>query len=170
LIRKHNLPTTVAQYTAKRSGSILKKALPLTFPFELAYLDDLDELLIDDLYELQQAFDGQSDKWWILKPGLADKGQGIRLFRTREQLEAISEEEEVSSTKVSLQTMRHWVVQVGGKNLPPDARLKREMQEYIADPLLIITDTSKGAQKFHLRVYVLAIGSLKLVSCERLLS
>jgi tubulin--tyrosine ligase len=134
LIRKHNLPTTVAQYTAKRPESILKKALPVTFPFELAYLDDLDELLIDDLYELQQAFDSHSDKWWILKPGLADKGQGTRLFRTREQLEAIfeefncsdSEEEEVSSTKVSLQTMRHWVVQVGGKNLPPDARLKRE--------------------------------------------
>jgi hypothetical protein len=122
LIRKHQLPFTCAQYTAKRPGSILKKALPLTLAFELCYPDDLEELLVDELYEVQQAFEDEcSETWWILKPGLADKGQGIRLFKTREQLEAIFEEfntsdsedeEVVSNTRVSLQTMRHWVIQV----------------------------------------------------------
>ena len=31
-------------------------------------------------------------EWWILKPGMSDRGQGIRLFSSEEELQAIFDE------------------------------------------------------------------------------
>ena len=52
---------------------------------------------MDDLYEVEESFraseeEGVEPKWWILKAALADKGNGIRLFSTRQALEEIFEE------------------------------------------------------------------------------
>jgi len=57
---------------------------------------------MDDLYEVEQSFrateeEGKEEKWWILKAALADKGNGIRLFSTREALEEIFQEFEPES-------------------------------------------------------------------------
>lgn len=117
------------------------KTVPKTFPFELAHADELDELFYDELWELGQYLDsneaGTNNTWWILKPAMADKGQGIRLFNSRESLQAIfndfdeSEDEDSEqgdinidarspeyphhqqeSTRIRLNDMRDWIIQV----------------------------------------------------------
>lgn len=97
----------------------------------------MDELLLDELYDVEESFrnteeHGAEPKWWILKAALADKGNGIRLFSTRSQLEEIldefeplsddEEEEEENDggnneyntgTRVDASQLREWVIQVG---------------------------------------------------------
>ena len=159
---------TVAQYLAKHPQSPLATALPATYTFELSYANELDELWADELYELSQALENEPERWWILKPGMADKAQGIRLFRTRAELEDIlarfeaeddvSDEEEDEAeggtdTVVSLSRMRFRLM------LHPVRALMRK-QEYIHNPLLLRLKGSPD-RKFHLRVYVLAVGALR---------
>lgn len=127
LIRKNYLATAVAHRLAKHPDSILKQGIPKTYAFEIAHADELDELFYDELYDVAQSLEDEgSDRWWILKPAMADRGQGIRLFNSKEALQAIldsfddedsdDEDEEdkegQSSTKVSLNSMRDWVIQV----------------------------------------------------------
>lgn len=134
LIRKSYLCTTISHHLSKKPDSILSRTVPKTYPFQITHADELDELFYDELYELDQAFishsaeDGEERKWWILKPAMADKGQGIRLFDSKEMLQGIlegfeddsdeeEEEEAESSTRVSLSMMRDWVIQVSRYNL-----------------------------------------------------
>ncbi|KAI5477229.1 hypothetical protein MNV49_006602 [Pseudohyphozyma bogoriensis] len=175
LIRKNHLAHTTSLYLSKNPDSPLRHSSLKTLHFTLSYPDELDELLQDDLYELQESFDaaeesGEEGKWWILKAALADKGQGIRLFNSREMLEEILEEFDIESddeeeeeegsededrtgvdaygggTRVSLSTMREWVI-----------------MEYVSHPLLLSPTTSPIVpRKFHLRVYVVAVGGLKV--------
>lgn len=105
---------------------MLANSVPTTYPFELSYPEDLEELWHDELYELRQELETSPHRHWLLKPGMADKGQGIRLFRTKEELEAVVEEfaesdedddedkdeESGTSTRVTLSKMRVWVIQV----------------------------------------------------------
>ena len=58
------MPTTVNQYLAKHPDSILRQGIPETYTFHISFADELDDLLLDDLYELKEAFDADSDKWW----------------------------------------------------------------------------------------------------------
>ncbi|KAM0793185.1 hypothetical protein ACM66B_000656 [Microbotryomycetes sp. NB124-2] len=178
LIRKNHLAHTVALYLSKNPDSCLKRAVPQTFFFNLTFPDELDELLMDDLYEVAQSLDSNehrdddvadSDKeWWILKAALADKGNGIRLFSSKQQLESIFEEFEPQSsddeqdeddettarteafgsgTRVDSSQLREWVI-----------------QKYISSPLLVDPAANEEARgrKFHLRVYVVAAGSLRV--------
>ena len=109
-------------------------------------------------------------EWWILKPGMSDRGQGIRLFSSEEELQAIfdeweaerpdsddedEDEEEDGASKASegkgkgeaegdfivTSPLRHFIA-----------------QPYIHPPLLL----PGNPRKFHIRTYVLAIGSLKV--------
>lgn len=176
LIRKNHLSHTLALHLSKHPNSTLHDSFLTTFYFNLSFPDELDELLQDDLYLLAISFDSttkENKKWWILKPALADKGMGIRLFSTRRELERIfeefqdsnSEEEEeedegeeeetggagggYEGTRVSSSQLQEWVI-----------------QEYVSRPLLLdpspSTSTPPSAKKFHLRVYVLAVGGLKV--------
>ncbi|CCE86457.1 Piso0_004947 [Millerozyma farinosa CBS 7064] len=155
LIRKHYLANLVHQYVAKNPSSILKQALPETFQLELDYAEFLDDSL-DESYELRQAIE-QGDKTWILKPSMSDKGQGIRLFKNIDQLQAIfdsfEEEQEndaSSNTQIDdsddrgviISQLRHFII-----------------QEYKHKPLLLSHYENK---KFHLRTYVVCSGSLKV--------
>lgn len=170
LTRKHHLPVTIHQYTAKHPESSLPLAIPKTFTFELSYPEDLDELWFDELYDLDRSFEKHPGQYWLLKAGMADKGQSIRLFQSKEELESIVEDfaddssdeeaedhdgakEEGSTsslshqdTKVSLSQMRMWVI-----------------QKYIEKPLLVSLDQDRPNLKFHLRVYVLCVGALEYV-------
>lgn len=142
LIRKNHLAHTISLYLAKNPLSILRQAAPRAYSFNLSFPDELDELLLDDLYELNHAFEEDADKeprdqrWWILKAALADRGNGIRLFSNREMLEEIFEEFQVESsdeededdsegetekgpshgqgkeTAVNASQMREWTIQV----------------------------------------------------------
>ena len=67
LIRKHFLASTIGQYLSKRLDSPLRNGIPQTFVFDLSFADELDELLSDDLWELNEEL-VTKNKWWILKP------------------------------------------------------------------------------------------------------
>ncbi|GAA6036636.1 hypothetical protein JCM8097_001264 [Rhodosporidiobolus ruineniae] len=176
LIRKSNLSHTIALYLAKNPSSRLRQSAPKTFHFSCTYADELDELLMDDIYEVEEAFrqaeEGGEAKWWILKAALADKGNGIRLFSTRERLEGIfeefepesedeDEEEEDEEDEDAPSASR---AAMFGADTRVDATQIREwvIQEYLSTPLLLDPSSSSDSDgyKFHLRVYVLAVGGL----------
>ncbi|KAI5897678.1 TTL-domain-containing protein [Schizophyllum commune H4-8] len=171
LIRKHFLSRTIHAYLTKHPDSILKEASPRTYEIEISYADELDEIFADELYDLEQ--DLEQGRWWILKPGMADRGNGIRLFNSREALTKIFEdfeddsededEEKDVGTGVVTSQLRHFVV-----------------QEYIDRPLLLdprerpintspIPDKLEG-HKFHLRAYCVASGALTLYLYDRILA
>ncbi|KAL9034592.1 MAG: hypothetical protein Q9214_006978, partial [Letrouitia sp. 1 TL-2023] len=91
LIRKHYLAHTIQSWLAKHPTSVLKEHVPLTVGFEVDYAEFLDEALIE-AYELHEFFMRNEEReaggkdWWILKPSMSDRGQGIRLFSSQEEL------------------------------------------------------------------------------------
>ncbi|KAG6845996.1 hypothetical protein H0H87_011044 [Tephrocybe sp. NHM501043] len=131
LIRKHFLSRSLTSYLTKRPTSPLKAGVPKTYEIEISFADELDEMWADDLWELGESLES-SQSWWILKPGMSDRGMGIRLFNCKEALQEIFEEFELSDdededgtgdaneTAVVTSQLRHFVI-----------------QEYLPDPLLI---------------------------------
>ena len=129
LIRKHFLSRTIHSYVTKNPGSPLARAVPRTWEIELTFGDELDEMWTDELFDLAKLLEepGDSDpRWYILKPGMADRGMGIRLFHSKHGLQSIFEEfeenedaqdEEDGDTAVVVSQLRHFVVQVCPLNL-----------------------------------------------------
>lgn len=130
LIRKHYLSRCIQNYLTKHGDSPLRHAVPQTWDMELSFADELDEMWSDGLYDLGQELDADDvKKWWILKPGMADRGMGIRLFHTKDELTQVFEgfepdsdedEEQVDQqgttkpdTIVAASQLRHFVIQVG---------------------------------------------------------
>ncbi|KAK6203521.1 tubulin-tyrosine ligase family-domain-containing protein [Scheffersomyces amazonensis] len=167
LIRKHYLHNTIHHFVTKNPNSILKKSFPDTYALEVDYAEFLDDSL-DDAYELRDEIN-KGDKVWILKPSMSDKGQGIRLFRTIDQLQEIfnsfeeeeeedddEDEEEVDQVDkddnngIILSQLRHFVV-----------------QEYKSSPLLLPNYEEK---KFHLRIYVVCSGNLQVYVYKNILT
>lgn len=95
LIRKNYLSRAIQAYTRKNPTSCLSFAFPRSWDMDISFADELDELLTDELFDLSNAFESEPDKWWILKPAMADQGNGIRLFKTRSNLENILQELEI---------------------------------------------------------------------------
>lgn len=119
LVRKHFLSHCIHSYLTKHETSPLKQALPCTWEVDISFADELDEMWTDELWELGDELQNQ-DKWWIIKPGMADRGMGIRLFNSKESLQTIFEEfegdseneEDNDSTAVVTSQLRHFVIQV----------------------------------------------------------
>ncbi|KAG9314503.1 tubulin-tyrosine ligase family-domain-containing protein [Chiua virens] len=173
LIRKHFLARCIQSYIVKRPESLLTKAAPPTWDLDITYADELDEMWSDELWTLGTILDSNTNKWFILKPGMADRGMGIRLFNTRDNLYSIfqefdrdPEEDEADETTTSVMTsqLRHFVI-----------------QEYISTPLLIDPNevpfqtkpqspSDMRGRKFHLRTYVVASGALTVFMYERILA
>lgn len=119
LIRKHMLHAAVQEYLAKQrhrgnQNNVLEKGIPRGWVIDIQFADELDELLMDDLYDLREdlqeneniedlserkcvvsclerltlgiIFTSYTCRWFVLKPGMSDKGQGIRMFSTEEEL------------------------------------------------------------------------------------
>lgn len=137
LIRKHFLSRCIHNYLTKHPDSTLKRGVPRTWELELSFADELDELWGDDLYDLAAEIEkNDPSRWWILKPGMADRGMGLRLFHSKEDLETIFQafeqddsdvenEDSGSDTAVVTSQLRHFVIQVSmrscyprNKNLP----------------------------------------------------
>ncbi|MCJ1281676.1 hypothetical protein MMC26_000998 [Xylographa opegraphella] len=104
LIRKHYLAFTLDSYLTKYPSSPLKQHIPASVSFELDYAEFLDDAILE-AFELHESFarnDGKEPvarEWWILKPSMSDRGQGIRLFSTESELQAIFEEWETENSE-----------------------------------------------------------------------
>lgn len=167
LIRKNYLSNLIHHYVVKNPKLILASSYPTTHSLELDYAEFLDDAL-DESYELRQDIE-QNDKIWILKPSMSDKGQGIRLFKTVDQLQEIfnsfeeneedNEEEEEKTQQIEEKNsdsgiitsqLRHFIV-----------------QEYQPKPLLL---SEYGNKKFHFRTYVVTNGNLQVFLYKNILT
>lgn len=147
LIRKHFLNRIVSVYASKHPESLLCTSVPKTWDFDIAWADELDDLLADELWELADILDSSVDhKWFILKPGMADGGNGIRLFRSKDQLQEIfeefdndSESEDMDdSQNVMTSQLRHFVIQVTTPLVSClDKCILIRLQKYLENPLLL---------------------------------
>ncbi|KAI1992674.1 putative tubulin--tyrosine ligase pby1 [Ophidiomyces ophidiicola] len=168
LIRKHYLSNTISSWITKYPNSILKKHFKPAVDFELDFAEFLDEALFE-AYELRDSLEQNEGKaerdkeWWILKPGMSDRGQGIRLFNSESALQSIFEEwdeDEAEHSDESADAALSFNEQHIPDNAVVTSRLRHFIaQPYIHPPLLL---PSSGHRKFHIRVYALAIGSLKV--------
>lgn len=178
LIRKHFLAHTIHNYITKNTESILKKAALESYTIDLDYAEFLDDSL-DENWELRQELESEQ-KWWIVKPSMSDKGQGIRIFKTINQLQEIfdsfdegvntddeydtddnqeedDEDEEnpksankIDDNKIIISQLRHFIV-----------------QEYLSNPLLL---PSMDNKKFHIRCYITCRGDLQVFVYDRMLA
>ncbi|EIN13498.1 tubulin-tyrosine ligase [Punctularia strigosozonata HHB-11173 SS5] len=174
LIRKHYLARCIHAYTTKHTTSKLVRSVPRSWDIEISFADELEDMWTDELWDLAQNM--APERWWILKPGMADRGMGIRLFNSQDDLQRIFEEFEGDSdeeddegegaTAVVTSQLRHFVI-----------------QEYIPNPLLMDpndiplqplsgSDNGKSRQghKFHLRAYCVASGALTVYLYTRILA
>lgn len=126
LIRKHFLHRCILAYTTKCKSSILHRSVPQTWDIDISFADELDDMWADDLWDLSELLE-PGEKWFILKPGMADRGMGIRLFNSKQALQQIfgdfDESSETDSdsegvggdTGVVTSQLRHFVIQVSRK-------------------------------------------------------
>lgn len=163
LIRKHYLHNTITSWWSKHPDDRnLKGHVPLTVAFEVDYAEFLDEALVE-CWELHDSFTKPQREWWVLKPGMSDQGQGIRLFSSEEVLRAIFEawEEETCSDDDEGET--ETPPAINGRDVIGAGTMTSQLrhfvaQRYIQRPLLL---AAHGDRKFHIRSYVLAVGALK---------
>ena len=156
LIRKHHLAHVLHAFSVKNPTRPVPA--PRTWTLDLQFADELDELLSDDLYDVREALERNDTacptSWFILKPGMADQGNGIRLFSSVEQLEhifqAFEDDDDDEEAGITSQ-LRHFVI-----------------QDYISAPLLVAPDHT--ARKFHLRVYVICVGGLHVYMHDDMLA
>lgn len=172
LIRKHYLAATVARWVAKRPDSVLKQHVKIGVNIEIDSVDFMEEAL-NEAFEVRESIALNEDlpvherDWWILKPGMADGGNGIRLFSSEDELREIFEEfeddddndeDEDEEVDAGEENEDGFVVTARPENILSQLR-DFVAQPYIHPPLLF---DSCGNRKFHIRTYVLAVGALKV--------
>ena len=164
LIRKHYLWQTISSWWVKHPfDTTLKDHVPLTVNFELDYAEFLDEAL-QECWELKESFEKEEREWWVLKPGMSDQGQGVRLFSGEEELKAIFEEWEAEEASEVNEEGTETPVTVDGEARIGAGTMISQLrhfvaQKYIERPLVFF---EHGSRKFHIRSYVLALGALKV--------
>ncbi|GJJ09494.1 hypothetical protein Clacol_003717 [Clathrus columnatus] len=191
IIRKHFLNRTISAYTSKYPESLLKSSIPRTWDFDIVWADELGDLFADELWELGEILDGPNNvKWFILKAGMTDSGNGIRLFNSKEQLQLIFNEfDEKSDIEDSDE-------QEGGQEIITSQLRHFVIQEYLSNPLLLDPHESvvpgecsslepykvcyvkqipsalplSRSYQFHLRAYCVASGALTVYLWEHILA
>ena len=177
LIRKHYLSNTVANWISKHPESALRHHFKPAFDFELDYAEFLDDALLE-AFELNDSLAKNEDRpdsekeWWILKPGMSDRGQGIRIFNSEDQLREIFEEWEEDSDDESGSERNADDADANGSASLDTGVVTSQLrhflvQPYIDPPLLL---PSSSNRKFHIRTYVLASGSLKVYVFKEMLA
>lgn len=180
LIRKHFLAHTIHTHVAKHSTSVLSQSFPESYPLELDYVEFLDEAL-DECFELRDSLLSnqhplpESRCWWILKPSMSDRGQGIRIFSTIGELEKIFEDfeelEEDEEDDVDKQGAEEEAqATLGGVHAKENSVITSQLrhflvQKYIHPPLIL-----GSKRKFHIRTYVLAVGAIKVYVYRNMLA
>ena len=176
LIRKHYLSNTIANWISKHPDSILRNHFKPAVDFELDYSEFLDEALLE-AYELRESLEKNEEKpesekeWWILKPGMSDRGQGIRLFNSEDQLREIFEEwDEPSDDESGSETADQddATTPAAHDEGVVTSQLRHFLaQPYINPPLLLPSSVNR---KFHIRTYVLATGALNVYVFKEMLA
>jgi tubulin--tyrosine ligase len=186
LIRKHYLSTTISNWVVKYPESVLENHFKPAVDFELDYAEFLDDALVE-AFELRASFEKNQDKepgdrdWWILKPGMSDRGQGIRLFSTEAELRSIFEEWEVDEPESDEDEAGEEPLKANESLAPQSSKVEKDTsdyiitsqlrhfvaQPYIHPPLLL---PSSGNRKFHVRTYVVAVGALKVYVYKSMLA
>ncbi|KAH7139494.1 tubulin-tyrosine ligase family protein [Dendryphion nanum] len=182
LIRKHYLSTTVSNWITKHPDSVLAKGVKPSVEFEVDYAEFLDDALVE-AWELKESWErgegkGKEEReWWILKPGMSERGQGIRLFSNEDELVGIfegwdpeedeDEDDEVRSDAENDSDQANHEEKNEGNGIVTSLLRHFIAQPYIHPPLLLpppSSDPSDQAtfRKFHIRTYVLAVGALKV--------
>lgn len=193
LIRKHYLSTTTANWVTKHPGSVLARGVKPSVEFEVDYAEFLDDALVE-AWELKASWqrnaglEGEgkekSREWWILKPGMSERGQGIRLFSSEEELTDIfgewdpeSDDEEEEEGEGEVRSDAGSTLSKGnteekeGKGIITSQLRHFIAQPYIHPPLLLSPPSSQSSalpspatasRKFHIRTYILATGALKI--------
>jgi len=163
LIRKQYLANAIAYYVAKHPESLMKTAYPETFQLECAYAEFLDDSL-DEAFELRCILEQNTSETYILKPSMSDRGDGIRLFKSIDQLQAIfdsfeeDEESEGEGKDGDACSSKHGIILSQMRNFI--------VQKYMSNPLLL---KEYGNRKFHIRTYVLCVGNLAVYVYQRML-
>jgi hypothetical protein len=163
LIRKHYLSTTAFNHIVKYRDSVLATHMKPTVSFEVDYAEFLDDALLEE-YELLESLQKNEElpdeekEWWILKPGMSDRGQGIRLFNSMEALQEIFEEWDPESDDEEDEEGAERVANDDDNGIMTSQLRHFVAQPYIHSPLLI----EGNPNKFHIRTYVLCVGALKI--------
>lgn len=201
LIRKHYLSNTISTWLVKHPDSILQNCFKPCEHFELDYSEFLDDALVDawdllaSMARNEEKVQVSGKEWWILKPGMSDGGNDIRLFSSLEELREIFEEwdsdsdfepdsetdgdednEEDDGSDDSAetngpdenQTGNHPKALADGEGGAMTSQLRHFIvQPYIERPLLL---PSMDSRKFHVRAYVLAVGALRVYVYREMLA
>jgi hypothetical protein len=178
VIRKHYLSTTVDHWVAKNPESLLKKHFKRSDAFEVDYAEFLDDALVEafDLRESldkNDALEEQERQWWILKPGMSDRGQGIRLFSTMEELQAIFDGWEEGLPDSDDEDEAEGEADQSGavESESTDNIMTSHLRHFVAQPYIHPPLQIEGEnRKFHIRTYVLCSGSLKVYVYRHMLA
>lgn len=202
LIRKHFLSATVDGWAAKHPESILKTHVKRSEAFEVDYAEFLDDALVEafDLRASLERNAGQGDadaentreggllaakdrEWWILKPSMSDRGQGIRLFSTMEELQDIfdtweadmpdsddedDDEAAGDETEETGEGLGGTGSEVTEKDFITTSHLRHFVAQPYIDPPMLLPQFDN--RKFHIRTYVLAVGSLRVYVYKHMLA
>ncbi|KAF2445292.1 tubulin-tyrosine ligase [Karstenula rhodostoma CBS 690.94] len=175
LIRKHYLSTTVANWVVKHPESVLARGVKPSVEFEVDYAEFLDDALVE-AWELHESWErGRRDggrEWWILKPGMSERGQGIRLFSSEEELTSIfegwdpesddEEEEEEDARSDAGSSFSPTTGKKGGEEEKEgNGIITSQLRHFIAQPY-IHPPLLFSNRKFHIRTYVLATAALSV--------
>ena len=178
LIRKHYLSHTISHWIAKHHDTALRQHVKPSVDFEVDYAEFLDDALVE-AWDLKASWErnearavAEEREWWILKPGMSERGQGIRLFSSEEELLEIFEgwdpegsvdgeddgvkdgdESDDKGDGIMTSQLRHFIA-----------------QPYIHPPFLLPSPHPSAGRKFHIRTYVLAVGALKLYVYKSMLA
>lgn len=180
LIRKHFLSSTVDHWVAKHPESVLKSHVKRGEAFEVDYAEFLDDALVE-AFDLRASLERNEERaqaacgdggasgseWWILKPSMSDRGQGIRLFSTMEALQEIFDGWEADAPDSDAEDDGD---DDGGekKDYITTSDLRYFVaQPYIHPPLLL---PSCERRKFHIRTYVLCAGAMKVYVSREMLA
>ncbi|KAG6040066.1 hypothetical protein E4U41_001485 [Claviceps citrina] len=181
LIRKHYLSTTVDHWVAKNPSSPLKTHVKRSESFEVDYAEFLEDAIVDafDLLESMgrnaevDGGDACKREWWILKPGMSDRGQGIRLFSTMEELQDIFDGWEAERPDSDDEDAVDHDRGDDGRAAPEsgfDYMNASHLRHFVAQPYIHPPLLLSDHRKFHIRTYVLCTGSLNVYVYRHMLA
>lgn len=195
LIRKSQMAYSISKYLSKHPDSILKKAVPETYLFELDdpyYFEEaMNEVfeVAQELEENESIEDAHLTKKWILKPSITNKGAEVFVFDRLDQLRGMFEdryerlcadddddgeegeeeggEGDEDGDGDGAGASGSMVGAISGAAADGNLAHIREwvMQRYVSNPL-----TLYGGRKFHIRTYVLAVGNIKVYVYREMLA